>query len=253
MPEGDTLHRAAAALQSLVGEQVSVRAVHPRARAAGVAERVDGLTLDAVSAHGKNLLLAFDGGLVLRSHLGMTGSWRVLPADADVRGAPWLVLRGARCQAVLRGGSRLDLTTRTAARLGPDILAAAFDVRRAAARFRKVDPRSEIGDVLLDQTIVSGIGNIWRSEALWAACVSPRRRVGELADDELVAILEEANRLMSLSVRGRAPTRQAYRRTGRPCTRCRHAIESRRQGEHGRTVYWCPGCQAGRGDGGAGA
>ena len=86
MPEGDTVHRAAARLRALVGQRLSVEAVHPRARATGVAERLDGRRLEAVEAHGKNLLLRFEGGRVLRSHLGMSGSWRTLPPDAPVRG-----------------------------------------------------------------------------------------------------------------------------------------------------------------------
>src|SRR5581483_12251704 len=123
MPEGDALHRAAQRLQVLVGERLGVEAYYPRARATGVAERLDGRTLEAVEAHGKNLLLRFEGGYVLRSHLRMNGSWRVLPRDAETLGRPWLVLRGRGRQAVLRGGSVLELTDRVAHRLGPDILA----------------------------------------------------------------------------------------------------------------------------------
>src|SRR5437868_7570353 len=122
MPEGDALHRAARQLQVLVGEAVTVEAPHPQAQATGVAERLDGRVLEAVEARGKNLLLRFEGGYVLRSHLRMSGSWRVLPLAAEVPGHPWLVLRGETQQAVLRGGSVLELTDRATRRLGPDIL-----------------------------------------------------------------------------------------------------------------------------------
>src|SRR5438105_6979953 len=123
MPEGDALHRAARSLQVLVGERLQVEAPNPRARSTGIAERLDGRVLEGVEARGKNLLLRFAGGYVLRSHLRMSGSWRVLPANAEIAGRPWLVLRGRDRQAVLRGGSVLELTDRATLRLGPDILA----------------------------------------------------------------------------------------------------------------------------------
>src|ERR671922_2638963 len=99
MPEGDSLHRAARRLQALVGERVAVEAPHPRAAAEGVAERIDGRRLLGVEAIGKNLLLRFEGGLVLRSHLRMTGRWQVRPRNGRSRGRPWLVLRGAEHEA----------------------------------------------------------------------------------------------------------------------------------------------------------
>ena len=183
MPEGDTLHRAARALSALVGERIEVEALHPRARATGVAPRLDGRRLERVTAHGKNLLLEFDG-LVLRSHLGMRGSWRVQPASTAVRGSPWLVLRGTRAQAVLRGGSRLELSARRSLSLGPDILALPLDAERIVANLR-VDPGRELGEALLDQRLVSGIGNIWRSEALWHARLSPWEQITALTGSEL--------------------------------------------------------------------
>src|SRR5919201_2551812 len=104
MPEGDSLHRAAQQLQVLVGEPVAVETPHPRAATKGIAERLDGRRLEAVDAIGKNLLLRFEGGLVLRSHLRMKGRWRVLARDADLYGTPWLVLRGEQHAGVLPDG-----------------------------------------------------------------------------------------------------------------------------------------------------
>src|SRR5438093_529082 len=102
MPEGDALHRAARRLQVLVGEQVSVETPHPQASVGGLAERLDGRRLDAVEAVGKNLLLRFEGRLVLRCHLRMRGRWQVRPRDGRaVRGRPWLVLRSADHEALL--------------------------------------------------------------------------------------------------------------------------------------------------------
>src|SRR5919204_6839473 len=125
MPEGDSLRRAAHRLQALVGERVAVEAPHPRAAVKGVAERLDGRRLLAVEAAGKNLLLRFEGDVVLRSHLRMSGRWRVgrAGASANVRGRPWLVLRGAELEAVLWNGPVLELDRGRALRLGPDILA----------------------------------------------------------------------------------------------------------------------------------
>src|SRR6476620_3766155 len=101
MPEGDSLHRAAQRLQVLVGERLEVETPHPRAAVKGLAERLDGRRLDGVEAVGKNLLLRFEGGIVLRSHLRMNGRWRVEPRGARRTGKPWLVLRGAEHEGVL--------------------------------------------------------------------------------------------------------------------------------------------------------
>src|SRR2546430_8172998 len=117
MPEGDTLHRAARALQPLVGEQVEVETPHPRAAAERIAERLHGRRLEAVEAHGKNLLLSFEGGYVLRSHLRMSGRWRVQERGRQVFGRPWLVLRGQRQEALLFNGPVLELTARRLRRL----------------------------------------------------------------------------------------------------------------------------------------
>jgi endonuclease VIII len=251
MPEGDTIHRAARALQALVGEPVAAEALHPRARVLRVAERIDGRTLLAAEAHGKNLLLRFDGGLVLRSHLGMTGRWRVLSGAGPVTGRPWLVLRGAREQAVLRGGSRLELTGRAPRGLGPDILAPKPDLTRMIENLRTAAPTRPIGELLVEQRLVAGIGNIWRSEALWEARVDPWRPTAALADAELESVLSAASSLMRRSSDGARVERRVYRRTGRSCARCGTAIRARPQREGARVVYWCPGCQTGKGPPGA--
>jgi endonuclease VIII len=246
MPEGDSLHRAAQRLQVLVGERVDVETPHPRAAVKGLAERLDGRRLEQVEAIGKNLLLHFEGGLVLRSHLRMNGRWRVERRGTARSGKPWLVLRGAECEAVLWNGSVLELVGRGAApRLGPDILGEPPDYVTMLARLRAAPAQREIGDALLDQRLVSGIGNLWRAEALWEARVSPWRRLGELDDGELSAVLEVAHRLMRAAVEGPRQARHVYRRPGRPCPRCGGVIRSAAQGEHARTAYWCPSCQVG--------
>src|SRR6476660_5684674 len=124
MPEGDSLHRAARRLQVLVGERVEVETPHPRAAVKRLPERLDGRRLEEVEAVGKNLLLRFEGGLVLRSHLRMNGRWRVERRGATRVGQPWLVLRGEEHEAVLWNGPVLELGRGSGrvAHLGPDIL-----------------------------------------------------------------------------------------------------------------------------------
>src|SRR5437763_8067876 len=138
MPEGDSLHRAAQRLQVLVGQRVEVETPHPRAAVKGLVERLDGRRLDGVEAIGKNLLLHFEGGLVLQNHLRMTGRWRVEPRGATRVGRPWLVLRGEVYEGVLWNGPVLELRGgggRTS-HLGPDILAEPPDVDAMLERFR---------------------------------------------------------------------------------------------------------------------
>lgn len=235
MPEGDSLHRAARALQALVGERVEVEAPHPRAAATGVAPRLDGKRLERVEAAGKNLFLHFEGGLVLRSHLRMSGRWRVEPRGASRVGRPWLVLRGAEREAVLWNGPVLELGRR-GPRLGPDVLTGDLDVAAANVARSGV----AIGEALLDQRLVSGIGNVWRAEALWHEHVSPW---APAADADVPPILARARELMQASVDGERPRRHVYRRAGRPCPRCGEPIRSRGQGDDNRTAYWCPRCQ----------
>ena len=244
MPEGDSLHRAARRLQVLVGQRVEVETPHPRAAVKGLAERLDGRRLDGVDAVGKNLLLRFEGGLVLRSHLRMKGRWRLERRGAVRVGKPWLVLRGDEHEGVLWNGAELELVgVRGAPRLGPDILGEPPDFETMVARLRAGPQEREIGDALLDQRLVAGIGNLWRAEALWEARVSPWRPLDEIADDELRTVLEAAHRLMRMALHERRPPRQVYRRVGRSCPRCGGTVRSSPQGENARTAYWCPECQ----------
>ena len=245
MPEGDSLHRAAQRLQVLVGERVEVETPHPRAAVKGLAERLDGRRLEQVEAVGKNLLLHFEGGLVLRSHLRMKGRWRIERLGAARTGKPWLVLRSAEHEAVLWNGAVLELVgVRGAPRLGPDILGEPPDYETMLARLR-AEPKREVGDALLDQRLVAGIGNVWKAEALWEARVSPWRRLEEVDDSELRAVLEAARTLMRTSVEGPRPARHVYRRGSRICPRCGGIVRSAPQGANARTAYWCPGCQVG--------
>ncbi|MBA2615311.1 MAG: DNA glycosylase [Actinobacteria bacterium] len=244
MPEGDSLHRAAARLQPLVGETLAVEAHHPRAQVLRIAEEIDGKRLEGVKAVGKNLLLTFEGGLVLRSHLRMTGRWGIRPSGADVRGRPWLVLRGREHQGVLWNGAVLQLARRhpQVERLGPDVMLDPPDLDGMVARLRATDKEREVGDALLDQRLVAGIGNMWKAEGLFLAGQSPWSRLHEVSDEELRRVLDETSRAMRATRRQR---HLVYGRVGLPCRRCNALIDAWRQGDDARTAFWCPSCQAG--------
>ena len=250
MAEGDTILRVSRRIeQALAGEKISAAAPNPRGRAAGV-ERLDGHRLDAAETHGKHLLLRF-GDLVLHSHLGMSGGWHVYRRGERwrrPRSSAWAVLAGEHREAVQFGGPTLRVLDASRLRrdpqlahLGPDVLAEGFDPDTVVAAMR-TDPTRRLGDALLDQSLVAGIGNIFKSEACFAARLDPWRPVGDLTDEELCSALIAARDLMQAAVKsGRHPT-EVYRRRG-PCRRCGTKITSRGQGDANRTTYWCPGCQ----------
>jgi endonuclease-8 len=249
MPEGDSLHRAARRLQVLVGDVVEAETPNPRAQAAIDAHVLDGRRLEAVEALGKNLILRFEGGIVLRSHLRMSGRWTVRPRDEPLAGRPWLVLRGHSAEAVLWNGPVLELHTRALARLGPDILAEQPDFDAIVARLRATDTRRTLGDALQDQTLVAGIGNMWMAESLWEAQLSPWLPLRDVSDTELRDALAVAAARMRAAVdAGREPPKRVHGKAGRPCRRCGTPIRSAGQGDANRTAYWCPGCQREVGD-----
>lgn len=246
MPEGDALHRIAVRLAPLVGARVEATSPNPRGLATGIARAVDGRVLESVEAVGKNLLLRFEGGLVVRSHLRMNGRWRVRDlGDRGWAGSPWLVLRTSRFEATQWNGPVLALDGSPVRRLGPDVLATAARVETLVGRVRSADPERLLGDVLVDQRVVSGIGNIWLAELLWHARLQPWLRVGEATDDELGAGLRWARSAMLSAVGGTRSSRAVYRRAGRPCPRCGSPIRARGLGDANRTAYWCDRCQRG--------
>lgn len=227
----------------LVGERLEVETPHPRAAVKGLAHRLDGRRLESVDAVGKNLFLRFEGGPVLRSHLRMKGRWTVRRRGERRVGTPWLVLRGATVEALQWNGPVLELQSDVARRLGPDVLEPDPDYDAMLARLRGAPGSTPLGEALLDQRLVAGIGNKWMAEALWEAQLSPWLAVGNVADADLRRALEAAASLMRRSLDGDRPPRGVYRRAGRPCPRCGDTIRSRGQGDANRTAYWCPRCQ----------
>ncbi len=252
MAEGDTILRLARRFEAtLVGETVSAAAPNPRGRAAGI-ERLDVRTLERAEARGKHLLLGF-GELSLHSHLGMSGGWHFYRPGARwrrPRSSAWAVLAGGGWEAVQFGGPTLQVATTERlrrdpqiARLGPDILAEEFDPEAVIVAMR-ADRTRGLGDALLDQHLVAGIGNIFKSEACFAARVDPWRPIGEVSDEGLRAVLTAAREQMQEAVETGGRHRiQVYKRRQGACPRCRGPISSRGQGDANRTTYWCPRCQ----------
>jgi endonuclease-8 len=253
MPEGDTLVRTAAGLRPfLVGRSVTAA----RARQPGPqAERLVGATVTGVDAQGKNLLLRFDNGLEIRTHLGMHGSWhRYRPGERWRRPAARarLVVEVAGSVAVCFDAPTVELfEQRTEAlhpalsRLGPDLLVDPVDVDEIVRRLR--DPsRADltIGEALLDQRALAGIGNEVRNQVLWEARLSPFAPLPTLDDGTLRALVGGARRVLREGARtGRRPS-DIHGRTGRPCPRCGTPIRSLVYGgELPRIAYWCPQCQ----------
>ncbi len=279
MPEGDTIHRAARNLhRALAGETVvRFETVLPRLARVDEDHPIAGRTIEAVSAQGKHLLLRFSGDLVLRSHLRMNGSWHLYrpgerwrrPRDAMrvvVETRPWLAVGFDLPVAELLDGRGLA-RQRDLARLGPDLLAPDFDAAEAERRLRARAAR-EVGEALLDQGALAGVGNELKSEILFIAGVDPYRRVASLSDAELSALVAAARRVLLAAVApfgagvttwlgGRRTTGRSnpderifvYGRAGEPCRRCGTPIRLGRQGPGARVTYHCPRCQPGPGRG----
>jgi endonuclease-8 len=256
MPEGDTIHYAANRLRPiLAGEAPEVRTPAPRLKGGRWPDRLGGRTVTAVDAHGKHLFVHFEGDLLIHSHLRMTGSWGTYDAGARWRRSPrraWLVLAAKGREAVQFDGPVLELMTESRRRfdqritgLGPDICLPDFDEGRFLRRLREEDPTRPIGDVLLQQQVVAGIGNLWKAEGCHAAAIDPWRPMAKVTDEEALAIIHELQPRMAQSALDGMQDRWrvVYGKEGRPCPRCGTRIQSRGQWEDNRLTYWCPGCQ----------
>ena len=269
MPEGDTLFRTAAGLRPyLVGRTVTAAKTGGPGPVPQV-QRVVGHEIRAVESLGKNVLIRFDNGLVIRTHLRMNGSWHRYRPGERWRRPPSrarLVLEVPGAVAVCFDAPVVELLEERAeplhaplAGLGPDILTPDFDADEAIRRLRdpgRVD--RSIAEALLDQRALAGIGNIYKNESLWIERVSPFARVADLDDPALSGLIATARRLMLANAQpDRGPARittagdrtaagavYVYGRGGRPCRRCGTPISTVRQGtDLPRTTYWCPVCQ----------
>jgi endonuclease-8 len=273
MPEGDTIAWAANRIRPVLAGRVPDEILTPQPRHAmdRWPERLSGRRVDRVDTHGKHLFIRFEGGLVLHSHLGMSGAWLVAAVPRPWRRA-WIVLRAHGRWVVELDGPVLELMTdgrsrfdQRLATLGPDVLAPEFDEETFLRRLRADDPGRTLGDALLDQSIVAGIGNVWKAEGCWEARINPWRPLSSISNAEALGVIEGIRpRMLRAALAGpRTIQRQAYRRHGRPCPRCGTSIRAQAggyvplavqarligtaprplAGDANRTTYWCPGCQ----------
>jgi len=274
VPEGDTIFRAARALnKALAGAMVTeFETAYAQLASANDNEPLTGCVIEKVEARGKWLLIHFSGDLILVTHMLMSGSWHIYrPGErwkrprADMR----IIIRTARYEAVafsvpvaqFHTARSLERST-AIPKLGPDLLKESFAESEAKARIRaRAD--EEIGNVLLDQKVMAGIGNVFKSEICYVCGIHPFRRVSSLSEREIDCLVDSARKLMAANVTeaagdqivtytglrrttGRSdPTARVwvYQRKGEECRRCGTTIEMRRQGPGARSSYWCPECQ----------
>jgi endonuclease-8 len=254
VPEGDTIWRSAAALTERVGG-LTLKEARPEALA-----RLRGRMLEVVEPRGKHLLMRFSGGWVLHSHMRMTGSWHVYRPGERWRRPERLakaVLDFEEWVAVCFAAPVLELVRderHSVGHLGPDVLADEFPVEVVVARARAVGPRP-LGELLLDQAVCSGIGNVYKCEALWQTGLDPWGSSADLDDGQLGRLFDTARTMMRGNIGPAAAAAGGMRRfptsgrpavhgrRGRPCPRCGAAVRSRQQGEQARWTYWCPRCQ----------
>ena len=274
MPEGDTLYRTARTLQLGLGGQIvtGFESMLPKLNRIHDDAPITGRTIEKVESQGKWLLIYFSGDLILLTHMLMSGSWHIYRPGEEwkrSRGQMRIVIATEKLLAVAflvpvaEFHTADSLARRQGLRdLGPDVLDAGADEVAMARRIRS-RPDLEIGVALLSQSLLSGIGNVYKSETCFACGVNPFRRVASLSDAELSALISTSRKFMRANISeasgdqittytglrrttGRANPGErlwVYRRTGEPCRKCGQRIESRKQGLDARTSFLCPACQ----------
>ena len=274
MPEGDTIFRAARTLHRALSRQVvtGFESVLPKLERVEIDSGVTGRTVEKVEANGKWVLMHFSGDLILLTHMLMSGSWHIYrPGEkwkrrtVDMR----IVIRTAKIEAVGFNVPIAEFHTADTLRrrpvfnqLGPSVLATEYDdaeiLRRLGSR-----PELTIGEALLSQSLLAGVGNVFKSEICFACGVHPFRKVATLSISELASLVSTARKFLLANVSdysgdkivtytgirrttGRTDSEEnlwVYGRRGEPCRRCGNAIESRKQGMDARTTFWCSDCQ----------
>ncbi len=260
VPEGDTIHRAATALRTaLVGHEMRAFSA-PRLTTRHPAV---GDVVESVESIGKHLEIVWSSGVVLRTHMRMTGSWHLyregerwrLPrhdARVVITTDEWVAVcfRAPEVETYLAHDVPAAL-----AHLGPDLCRDDADLTLCVTRLIEFpDPEQSIAEVLLDQRVACGVGNVFKSEVLFACRVDPFAAVASIDAVTATALIETAARMLRANLTGgqrttvtsaRAPGGLAvYGRSGRPCTICATTISFRRHGRHDRSTFWCPTCQS---------
>jgi endonuclease VIII len=273
MPEGDTIYRAARTLErALAGKTVTrFESVLPALMRVHVDDPLTGRVVESVCARGKHNLMTFSRGLVLRTHMRMNGSWHIYrPGESWQRPRRQMRIVVGTADYVAVGFDipvAEFLTVRALVRheelrqLGPDLLGETFDQADAASRLRG-RAQEQIADVLLNQRVMAGIGNVYKSEVLFSCRVNPFAVVATLRDEQIDCLITTARTLLRVNVTeglsamttylgfrrttGRAhPSERlwVYGRAGDPCRRCATPIRIGKQGSDARLTYWCPSCQ----------
>ena len=261
MPEGDTIHKVAGYLgPRLIGEALVAVTMADRA----AAERCTGHSVTDVSARGKHLFIELANATALRSHLGMYGAWH-----RYAHGERWkkprrqasLVLTTADADYVCFNAKEVELVRLASVRkrivhgrLGPDLIADDVDATELVRRAREFNAAETLlADVLLDQRVASGIGNVYKSEVLYIERIAPTATLGEVDDERLARCFTLAASLLRSNLGGGARVTRfenaaagrlwVYGRTGQPCHECATPVKSARLGRHQRGTNWCPSCQ----------
>ncbi|MBO0703583.1 MAG: formamidopyrimidine DNA glycosylase [Candidatus Dormibacteraeota bacterium] len=248
MPEGDTIWRVAAALRARILGAVVTHSSHT-----GLEDR----RIERIDAVGKHLIIRFEGGWAVRTHLGMWGSWWVFRPRERWSLPAWqarLVLETQDWVAVCFLAPTVEVTQQPEQALrglGPDLLAPDLDLDTVVRRARAVGGETPLGELLLDQRVAAGIGNVYRCEILWSKRRSPWQAAEELDDAGLRDLYAYAVDALRLNLHGQGygrrfpdhARRAVHSRGGRPCPRCGTRIQVRRQGALARFTYFCPSCQ----------
>ncbi|HEV2395744.1 MAG TPA: DNA-formamidopyrimidine glycosylase family protein [Candidatus Sulfotelmatobacter sp.] len=274
MPEGDTIFRAARTLhRALAGHTIThFESVFPRLSRVDTDQGIVGRAVERVEANGKWLLIYFSGGLVLLTHMLMNGSWHIYRP-----GEKWrlphqymrVTLATEQFVAVAFNIQIAEFHTEDSLRrrrgfaaLGPSLLDQNFDEAEGLRRLQ-ANPQLEVGDALLKQSVVAGVGNVFKSEVCFATRVNPFRKIASLSAEEAKTLISVARKFLAANVTDttadqivtysgfRRTTARAnpeerlwvYGRSGEPCRRCGTIIESRKQGPDARITFWCPQCQ----------
>jgi endonuclease-8 len=252
--------RAARTLHRVFAGQTVERASSSRAQVP--VESLVGARIERVEARGKNMLMSFDDGRVLYTHMRMHGSWHIYrPGERWQKpaGMARIALYTQKAVAVCFNAPVVELLRPAEvahhpmlANLGPDLLTDDFDAQQALRRMREM-PAMPLGEAVLAQAVVAGIGNIYKSESLFLCGADPFAEVSKFTDAQLLAALRKARELMRRNLEGHPRmTRSSldgtgrywvYRRSGKPCRRCETKIAMRRQGPAARSTYYCPTCQ----------
>jgi endonuclease-8 len=259
MPEGDTIHRTAAALRTAVLGKPLTAFEAPRLT--GMRPTI-GAVIERVESRGKHLEIGFDDGVVLHTHMRMTGSWHLYRAGEQWRKSTRqarVIIEVPGWQAVCFSApvvrtyrAREFVPNPHLAQLGPDLCTADADLEECVARIdRFLEQETTVAEVLLDQRISCGVGNVYKSEVLWLCELHPSSPIGGLLPEQRLVLLSTAAQLLRsnldrpnrVTVPGVPGGVAVYGRHKKPCFRCGTTVEVSKHGEQARVTYWCPGCQ----------